>query len=105
MKSGTLEILRDPRLVQARTQWYAKLRGVFAGEQQEQAFYLRGIQHHMVIMILPDGRRVYEFHPWEKRIRLAPTHIETDVSIWDYLEWLKSQGEDLKEYRSIWYYY
>jgi lysine 2,3-aminomutase len=67
--------------------------------------YLRGIQHHMVIMILPDGRRVYEFHPWEKRIRLAPTHIETDVSIWDYLEWLKAKGEDLKEYRSIWYYY
>ena len=46
MKSGTLEILRDPRLVQARTQWYAKLRGVFAGEQQEQAFYLCGIQHY-----------------------------------------------------------
>lgn len=67
--------------------------------------YLRGVQHHMVIMILPDGRRVYEFHPWEKRIRLAPTHVETDVSIWDYLGWLKSRGENLKDYRSIWYYY
>ncbi|OYD15988.1 KamA family radical SAM protein [candidate division WOR-3 bacterium JGI_Cruoil_03_51_56] len=67
--------------------------------------YVRGTQHHSVIMILPDGRRVYEFHPWEKRISLAPTYVDTDVGIWEYLEWLKSRGEDLKDYRSIWYYY
>jgi len=67
--------------------------------------YLRGAQHHAVIMIMPEGRRVYEFHPWEKRISLAPTHMETDVGIWEYLDWLKSRGEDLKQYRSIWYYY
>ncbi len=28
--------------------------------------YLRATQHHDIISILPDGRRVYEFHPWEK---------------------------------------
>ncbi len=67
--------------------------------------YLRGAQHHAVIMVRADGRRVYEFHPWEKRISPAPTYMETDVSIWDYLEWLRSRGEDLKAYRSIWYYW
>ena len=67
--------------------------------------YLRGSQHHAVIMILPDGRRVYEFHPWEKRISPAPTYVDTDVSIWDYLEWLKSRGESPRDYRSIWYYW
>jgi len=30
--------------------------------------YLRAVQHHDVISILPDGRRVYEFHPWEKKL-------------------------------------
>ncbi len=67
--------------------------------------YVRAAQHHDVIMILADGRRVYEFHPWEKRISLASTYIETDVGIWEYLEWLKERGEKRRDYRSIWYYY
>lgn len=67
--------------------------------------YLRSSQHHAVIMVLPDGRRVYEFHPWEKRISPAPTYVDTDVSIWDYLEWLRSRGESPRDYRSIWYYW
>lgn len=28
--------------------------------------YLRAMQHRDFISVLPDGRRVYEFHPWEK---------------------------------------
>lgn len=51
------------------------------------------------------GRRVYEFHPWEKGISLAPTCIETDVGIWGYLEWLRSAGESVRDCRSIWYYH
>jgi lysine 2,3-aminomutase len=67
--------------------------------------YVRAGQHHRLIMVRPDGRRVYEFHPWEKGISLAPTYIYTDVSIWEYLEWLKSVGEDPRDYGSIWYYH
>lgn len=67
--------------------------------------YIRAQQHHSLIMILPDGQRVYEFHPWEKKLALADTYIDTDVSIWDYLQELKRRGEDIEDYKSIWYYY
>jgi lysine 2,3-aminomutase len=67
--------------------------------------YLRAIQHHDVISVLPDGRRVYEFHPWEKKMALADTYVYTDVSIYDYLQRLKEIGENIADYKSIWYYY
>ena len=67
--------------------------------------YLRAIQHHDVISILPDGRRVYEFHPWEKKLALADTYVYTDVSIHEYLQRLKAIGENISDYKSIWYYY
>lgn len=67
--------------------------------------YLRAIQHHDVISILPDGRRVYEFHPWEKKLALADTYVYTDVSIYKYLQRLKSIGENIADYKTIWYYY
>lgn len=67
--------------------------------------YLRAVQHHDVISILPDGRRVYEFHPWEKKLSLVDTYVYTDVSIYDYLKKLRAIGENTRHYRSIWYYY
>lgn len=67
--------------------------------------YVRAGQHHRLIMVRPDGRRVYEFHPWEKGISLAPTYVYTDVGIWEYLDWLKTVGENPRDYRSIWYYH
>ncbi len=67
--------------------------------------YLRANQHHDVISILPNGRRVFEFHPWEKKLSLADTYIYTDVSIYDYLKRLKSIGENTSHYNTIWYYY
>ena len=67
--------------------------------------YLRADQHHDVISILPDGRRVFEFHPWEKKLSLVDTYIYTDVSIYDYLGRLKASGENLSDYKTIWYYY
>jgi len=67
--------------------------------------YLRALQHHNLISILPDGRRVYEFHPWEEKLALADTYVYTDVSIHDYLRRLKASGEDTSHYRTIWYYY
>jgi lysine 2,3-aminomutase len=67
--------------------------------------YLRALQHHDVISVLPDGRRVYEFHPWEKKLALADTYVYTDVSIYSYLQKLKNIGENVSDYKSIWYYY
>ncbi len=67
--------------------------------------YLRASQHHDIIAILPNGRRVYEFHPWEKKLSLVDTYIYTDVSIYDYLEKLKQHGENPSHYKTIWYYY
>jgi lysine 2,3-aminomutase len=67
--------------------------------------YLRALQHHELISILPNGRRVYEFHPWEEKLALADTYVYTDVSIHDYLRRLKAAGEDTSHYRTIWYYY
>lgn len=67
--------------------------------------YLDSSQHHNIISILPDGRRVYEFHPWEKKLALVDTYVYTDVSIHDYLMRLKNEGENVRDYRSIWYYY
>ncbi len=67
--------------------------------------YLRAIQHHDVISILPDGRRVYEFHPWEKKLALADTYVTADVSIYRYLQRLKAIGENILDYKTIWYYY
>jgi lysine 2,3-aminomutase len=67
--------------------------------------YLRALQHHDVISILPDGRRVYEFHPWEKKLSLADTYVYKDVSIHSYLQKLKNIGENVSDYKTIWYYY
>lgn len=68
--------------------------------------HIRGTQDHQVIMILPDGRRVYEFLPWEKNIMKMPSYIYKDVSISNYLKALQERGEDIQEYnRTIWYYF
>ncbi len=62
-------------------------------------------QHHRLIMVLPNGRRVYEFHPWEKKISPVDTYLHTDVSIYEYLQRLEDFGEDLRDYETIWYYF
>ncbi len=67
--------------------------------------YLKAWQEHELISILPDGRRMYSFHPWEKNIAKVKPYIYTDVTIKDYLEKLKKRGENPEDYRSIWYYY
>ncbi|MGD0817360.1 MAG: KamA family radical SAM protein [Methanomassiliicoccales archaeon] len=67
--------------------------------------YLRSWQNHDLIAISPQGERIYEFHPWEKNICNSPTFVYTDVPILDYLIRLKERGEELDDYRSIWYYF
>lgn len=67
--------------------------------------YIRAQQHHSLLTIMPDGRRVYEFHPWEKKLELAETYVDIDVSIYNYLEEMGKRGEKIEDYKSIWYYY
>ncbi|MGC9363217.1 MAG: KamA family radical SAM protein [Fidelibacterota bacterium] len=67
--------------------------------------HLRSWQDHRLVMILPDGSRVYEFHPWEKNIKAIPPYNYVDVPIYDYLEELAARGENIRDYRTIWYYY
>lgn len=67
--------------------------------------HLRAWQDHRLVMILPDGSRVYEFHPWEKNIKPVPPYNYVDVPIYDYLEELAARGENIRDYRTIWFYY
>lgn len=67
--------------------------------------HLRAMQDHRLVMIRPDGARVYEFHPWEKNITPVPPYNYVDVPIYDYLEELAARGEDISDYRTIWFYY
>ncbi len=67
--------------------------------------YLKASQHHDIISITPDGRCVYEFHPWEEKLSLTNTYLYKDVPIYDYLKRLKSDGQNISAYRTIWYYY
>lgn len=67
--------------------------------------HMRAGQDHELISILPSGKRVYAFHPWEKSIRKVDSYYYTDISIRSYLERLKELGEDIEDYKSIWYYY
>ena len=67
--------------------------------------HLRAFQDHRLVMIRPDGSRVYEFHPWEKNISPMPPYNYVDVPIYDYLEELAARGETIRDYRTIWFYY
>jgi lysine 2,3-aminomutase len=68
--------------------------------------YLRARQHRDLISILPNGARLYEFHPWEKNItNRMSTYVGEDMPILDYLRRLDKIGEDISDYETIWYYY
>lgn len=67
--------------------------------------YVRARQHRDLLSILPDGARVYEFHPWEKGVARQETWVGTEVPLLDYLERLAAIGEDPADYESIWYYF
>jgi len=68
--------------------------------------YLKAREYRNLISILPNGNRLYEFFPWEKKIAESPqTHLAEDVSILDYLCRLSAVGEDPADYDTIWYYH
>ena len=66
--------------------------------------YLRAVQHRDLLTVLPDGRRVYEFHPWEMHINKCNTYIYRDVPVLNYLERLAEAGERMEDYDSIWFF-
>ncbi len=66
--------------------------------------YLRAVQHRDLLTVLPDGRRVYEFHPWEMHINKCNTFIYRDVPVLNYLERLAESGERMEDYDSIWFF-
>jgi len=67
--------------------------------------YLRAWQDHEVVMILPDGKRVYRFYSWETGRRAYKDYLYTDVSIYNYLKKLSENGENPDDYDTIWYYF
>lgn len=67
--------------------------------------YLRAEQNHQLLTILPDGRRVYEFHPWEKNLSNASSYVHTDLALYDFLQKLERYGENSEDYKSIYYYF
>jgi len=66
---------------------------------------LKAWQDHEVIMILPDGRRIYRFYSWEVRLVTARDYLYTDIPIYDYLKRLDADGENVADYSTIWYYF
>lgn len=99
------------RILQERKEEARLLPGVFRTD--EPVFnvpflgksHLRAGQDRDFISIMPTGERLYAFHPWEKNIRSVNSYIYKDVTIRGYLEKLRERGENIDEYRSIWYYY
>ncbi len=67
--------------------------------------YLRAFQHRDLLAVLPDGSRVYDFHPWEKGISDRASFVGRDIPLLQYLSRLAEIGEDPDAYESIWYYY
>jgi lysine 2,3-aminomutase len=67
--------------------------------------YLKAKDQRDLLTILPDGSRLYEFHPWERCLsQSSPTYLFTDVPILSYLERLEEAGEERSDYETIWYY-
>lgn len=66
---------------------------------------LNAWQQRDLISIRGDGSRVYEFHPWEKKIADQKTYVGNDVPILDYLKRLEKIGETASDYETIWYYF
>jgi len=67
--------------------------------------YLRAFQLRDLLAVLPDGARIYDFHPWEKGVSGPGDYVGTDVPLLHYLSRLEALGEDPDKYESIWYYY
>jgi lysine 2,3-aminomutase len=66
--------------------------------------YLQAGQHRDLLTVLPDGRRVYEFHPWDMNLVSCETYLYKDMAILDYLNRLAELCENPEDYYSIWFF-
>ena len=67
--------------------------------------HIRAWQDRELIGLNKEGQRIYLWHPWEKGIASVEPYIYEDLPICKYLQELAKRGEDIEEYKSIWYYY
>lgn len=67
--------------------------------------YLRADINHTLLSVLPDGKRVYEFFPWERFIARTETFVDCDVPILAFLQEIERRGEKMEDYHTIWYYF
>lgn len=67
--------------------------------------HIRAWQDRELIGFDKDGSRIYMWHPWEKNIAEVEPYIYRDTPIHNYLKELEKRGEDIEEYKTIWYYY
>jgi len=67
--------------------------------------HIRAWQDRELIGLNKEGQRIYLWHPWEKGIASVEPYIYKDLPIYKYLQELVKRGEDIEEYKSIWYYY
>jgi len=67
--------------------------------------HVRAWQDRELIALNKEGRRIYLWHPWEKGIASVEPYVYKDLPIYKYLQELAKRGEDIEEYKSIWYYY
>jgi lysine 2,3-aminomutase len=67
--------------------------------------HIRAWQDRELIGLNKEGQRLYLWHPWEKGIAPVEPYIYKDLPIYKYLQELAKRGEDIEEYKSIWYYY
>ncbi|MFH1001925.1 MAG: KamA family radical SAM protein [bacterium] len=67
--------------------------------------HIRAWQDRELIGLNKEGQRIYLWHPWEKGIASVEPYVYKDLPIYKYLQELARRGEDIEEYKSIWYYY
>jgi len=67
--------------------------------------HIRAWQDRELIGLNKEGQRIYLWHPWEKGIASVEPYIYKDLPIYKYLQELAKRGENIEEYKSIWYYY
>ncbi|TFG92768.1 MAG: KamA family radical SAM protein [Candidatus Atribacteria bacterium] len=67
--------------------------------------HIRAWQDRELIGLNKEGQRIYLWHPWEKGIASVEPYVYKDLPIHKYLQELAKRGEDIEEYKSIWYYY
>jgi len=67
--------------------------------------HIRAWQDRELIGLNKEGQRIYLWHPWEKGIASVEPYVYKDLPIYKYLQELAKRGENIEEYKSIWYYY